>query len=168
MTIYRIALAAICIGSTGLMGCMATGDNLKGNVYKANQVNQAQNVIPIRIATVTAAKVEVDNSQGKKQAEIGGALLGAIIGGVVGNQVNGSAGSVVGAVGGGAAGGVAGSMVNDKILVDGVTITYRSGNRLVSSTQVGLACEFKPGEAFIISTSPTESRIQPNAECPKK
>lgn len=63
-----------------LTGCAATGENLKGNVYKAGQVNTAQAARGIRILKLMPAQVEVDNSQQKQQAQVGGAVLGALAG----------------------------------------------------------------------------------------
>ncbi|MFA6095062.1 MAG: hypothetical protein WC757_04225 [Candidatus Paceibacterota bacterium] len=60
----------------------------------------------------------------------------------------------------------AGSLVADKVLVDGVSISYSQNEEMFSSAQVGKLCEFKPGTAIMISTSQSETRIQPNAVCP--
>jgi hypothetical protein len=64
---------------------------------------------------------------------------------------------------------VLGSGVSDKALVDGVTITYKLNEQLLSSTQVGKMCEFQSGTAMMISTTGNETRIQPNnaESCPK-
>lgn len=83
----------------------------------------------------------------KKAAQTFGAILGAVAGGVAGHNVGtGSAlGTGAGAVGGGAVGAAAGSLVKDKVLVEGVSLTYKEGTksihrlrlvRLVSSLQV--------------------------------
>jgi outer membrane lipoprotein SlyB len=150
-----------------LYGCQTPGENLQSNVYKAGQVNSVQEAKVIKILAVMPAKVEVDNSQQKKGAEVIGGILGAIGGGVVGHSVAGnSSGTTVGAVGGGVGGAVAGSLVSDKVLVDGVSITYKYKGKTLNSAQVGKVCEYKPGKALVISTSPTETRIQPNATCP--
>jgi outer membrane lipoprotein SlyB len=164
----RIIISTL-IGSAILSGCAAPGQNLQANVYRAGQVNQVQEAKTVVIKAVMPAQVEVDNSAAKKQAEIGGAVIGALLGGAIGNRSKRQGSGTVGAVGGAAAGAAAGSMVGDKILVDGVSLTYVLNNRMLTSTQVGKLCEFKAGEvALMISTSPTETRIQPNAECPVK
>jgi outer membrane lipoprotein SlyB len=72
----------------------------------------------------------------------------------------------VGAVGGGAVGVAAGSLVPGQVLVDGVSITYTDHGGTFSSAQVGKTCEYVPGQAIMVSTSPTETRVQPNATCP--
>ena len=151
-----------------LSGCAATGENLKGNVYKAGQVNTAQNARTIKITAVLPAQIEVDNAEQKKQAMIIGGTLGALAGGLGGGFGGlGTAGTVGTTVGGGAVGVAAGSMVADKVLVEGVSIAYLENGKMYTSAQVGKLCEFKPNAtALIISTGPKETRIQPNAACP--
>ena len=151
-----------------LSGCAATGENLKGNVYKAGQVNTAQNARTIKITAVLPAQIEVDNAEQKKQAMIIGGTLGALAGGLGGGFGGlGTAGTVGTTVGGGAVGVAAGSMVSDKVLVEGVSIAYLENGKMFTSAQVGKLCEFRPNAtALIISTGPNETRIQPNAACP--
>jgi len=152
---------------TALNGCAATGDNLKSNVYKAGQVNTAQAARPVQIITILPAQIEVDNSQQKKQAQVGGALLGAVAGGLGGGFGGiGSLGTAGTTVAGGAVGAAAGSMVSDKVLVDGVTIAYSENGKMFTSAQVGKTCEFRAGNSLIVSTAANETRIQPNATCP--
>ena len=74
----------------------------------------------------------------------------------------------LGAVGGGAVGAAAGSMVNDKTLVEGVSLTYKEGTKVYTSTQVGKECQFTTGLAVVITTTYNETRIQPNTKCPEK
>jgi outer membrane lipoprotein SlyB len=95
-------------------------------------------------------------------------LTGALAGGVVGNNIarHSSTNVLVGGVGGGAVGALAGSLVPDKTLVDGVSLTYVENGKTLNSAQVGKACEFKPGPAIGVSTGPNETRIQPNDTCP--
>ena len=116
------------------------------------------------------AKIEVDNADQKKAAQVGGALLGAFLGAAAGgaSKNNPGAATAGGAVAGAAIGGAAGSLVKDKVLVDGVSLTYTFKGKTLNSAQVGKSCEFGPGMAVMISTSPTETRIQPNKECPKE
>jgi len=151
-----------------LSGCAATGENLKGNVYKAGQVNSSQNARTIKITAVLPAQIEVDNSKQQKQAMVAGGALGALAGGLAGGFGGiGTAGTVGTTVGGGALGAAAGSMVSDKVLVEGVSIAYLENGKMFTSAQVGKLCEFKANEvALIISTGPNETRIQPNATCP--
>ncbi len=158
----------ITVTAMTLSGCATTGEGLQANVYKAGQVNQVQEAKTVKILAVLPAKVEVDNSAAKRQAEVGGAILGALLGAAAGNRSSRPGTGTVGAVGGAAAGAAAGSMVSDKVLVDGVSLTYVYNNRTLNSAQVGRACEYQPGVAVMISTSPTETRIQANATCPPK
>lgn len=165
-TINKIAAAVAIIS---LVGCAATGENLQANVYKAGQVNQTQEAKTVQILAVMPAKIEVDNADQKKAAQVGGAILGAVLGAAAGgaSKNNPGAATAGGAVAGAAVGGAAGSLVKDKVLVDGVSLTYVFKGKTLNSAQVGKACEFAPGMAVMISTSPTETRIQPNKECPK-
>jgi outer membrane lipoprotein SlyB len=159
---------SIVIASMVLTGCVTTGEGLQANVFKAGQVNQVQEAKTVKILAVLPAKVEVDNSAARRQAEVGGAILGALLGAAAGNRSSRQGSGAIGAVGGAAAGAAAGSMVGDKALVDGVSLTYVYNNRTLNSAQVGKACEYQPGVAVMISTSPTETRIQANATCPPK
>lgn len=151
-----------------LSGCVTTGEQHRADVYKAGQVNRTQEVKVVKIMAVAPARVEVDNSEAKKNAQLGGALIGAILGASVSgkNKPIKGANAVEGAVGGGALGAAAGSMVSDKALVDGVSLTYMHESKLLNSAQVGRACEFELGEAIMVATMENETRIQANAKCP--
>lgn len=154
-----------------LSGCVTNGEQYQGNVYKADQVNQRQDARTVRILAVLPAKVEVENTQGKQAAQAIGGVLGVIGGTVVGSKLDrhSNTSKIAGAVGGGTLGVVAASaMVQDKILVDGVSITYVEKGKTYTSTQVGRKCEFIPGTAIVISTEAKETRVQPNATCPDK
>jgi outer membrane lipoprotein SlyB len=154
-----------------LTGCQAPGENLKANVYRADQVNTAQAAMIANILAVLPAKIEADNAQQKQAAQLVGGLLGVVAGGVAGSNLlnhNKVGGTTLGAVGGGTVGVMAGSLVPDKILVERVSITYEMNGKTLNSAQVGRSCEFIPGKAVLVSTGPTETRIQPNATCPIK
>lgn len=164
-------IIALFSALTALVGCAATGENMKSNVYRAGQVNQVQEVKTVTILAVLPAQIEVDNTEQKKNAQIAGGAIGALLGGLgAGFGTKGNAGATVGGTAGGAALGLAGaSMVSDKILVDGVSLAFTDETgKTLNSAQVGRQCEFRPGKAIMISTSATETRIQPNnlAACP--
>jgi outer membrane lipoprotein SlyB len=165
----RLATIALIFGVAAVAGCQAPGSNLASNVYTANQVNTAQAAKVVQILAVMPAKVQVDNTQAQKTAEVIGGLLGAVGGGVLGNnlghQTTGN--TALGAAGGGVVGVAAGSLVPGKVLVDGVSITYEDGSHTLNSVQVGKLCQFVPGKAVVVSTSPMNTRIQPNNVCPK-
>ena len=165
-TLNKIAAISIIVT---LSGCAATGENLQANVYRAGQVNQTQEAKTVQILAVLPAKIEVDNAAQKKAAQVSGAIFGAALGAAAGgaSKNNPGAGTAGGAVAGAAVGGAAGSLVKDKVLVDGVSLTYQFSGKTLNSAQVGRACEFSPGIAIMVSTSPTETRIQPNNKCPK-
>lgn len=166
-TLNKVAAIATI---AALTGCAATGENLQANVYKAGQVNQTQEAKTVQILAVMPAKIEVDNKEQQQAAKVGGAIFGAILGAALGgaSKNNPGAATAGGAVAGGAVGAAAGSMVSDKVLVDGVSLTYQLNGKTLNSAQVGKACAFGPGIAVMVSTSPTETRIQPNKECPKE
>ncbi len=125
----------------------------------------------IEILSVMPARVVVDNSEQKRRVRVGAATLGAIAGGLAGGLTGLGGWQTLGTtVAGGTVGAAGGSMVADEVLVDGVTLGYRygSGGRILTSSQVGSPCEFKVGTALMVSTSQTETRVQPNAVCPEK
>jgi len=150
-----------------LTGCAATGENLKGNVYKAGQINTAQAARGIKILKLMPAQIEVDNIQQKHQAEVAGGILGALAGGLGGGFGGiGTGGTIATTAGGGAIGVAAGSLVSDKALVEGVTIAYSENAKMFTSSQVGKLCEYKLGDAVVVSTTQNETRVQSNATCP--
>ena len=151
-----------------LAACQPPGENLQANVYRAGQVNQQQEAKVVSVLAVMPAKIEVSNEQAQKAAQVAGGILGVVGGAAIGNSFGGNRGgnALLGGLAGGAAGASAGSLVPDKVLVDGVSITYVDHGRTLNSAQVGKMCEFAPGKAVVISTGPGETRIQPNTTCP--
>ena len=169
------AKLALCVALTAalLAGCATDGSMYRSDVYTAGQVNQMQEVRTVEIIAVQSARVAVGNTEDRTDARNIGMILGAIAGAAIGNHNNHSTSSrVMGGLAGGALGGIAGQSVggNRQELVNGVQITFRDGNKLYNSAQVGQVCEFKTGTAIMVSQSPTETRIQPNNPygCPKK
>ena len=161
-----IAVAVLLSAAIAVVGC-ATGEQHRADSYSADMVNSAQDVKPVTILALNPAKVQVDNSANKKKAEVGGAVLGALLGGAAGGTAKDKSGAKVagGAAVGGVVGAAAGSMVDDKVMVDGVSIIFKEdgkGKKPKTSTQVGKMCEFKVGDAFMFTTKTNETRIQPN------
>ncbi|MEI9346162.1 glycine zipper 2TM domain-containing protein, partial [Pseudomonas aeruginosa] len=80
--------------------------------YQPNNLNTKQKTNPLIFISILPAKVAVDNSQNKRNAQAFGALIGAVAGGVIGHNVGSgsNSGTTAGAVGGGAVGAAAGSM----------------------------------------------------------
>lgn len=154
------------LASSMLAGCVATGEDLGSDVYDATQLNTKQETRTVRILSISRAKVAVDNKAQKQAIQTFGAILGGVAGAVIGYQSS-SAGAGAGAVAGTAAGALGGALVKDKVIVEGVSLTYREGNKIYTSTQAGKRCQFKEGIALVITTKKNETRIQPNAECPK-
>lgn len=164
----RYSLIATLGTALCLSACAQPGVQDEANVYQADQVNQAQNAKIITILSLSPARVEVSNAQNQKEAQIAGGLLGAIGGGLLGGELGTVGTGLGGAALGGVGGAAAGSLVNGKTIVPGVTIGYTENGQLRTSTEVGQMCQFKLGQALVVSTSPTETRVQPNAECPVK
>ncbi|WP_125282431.1 glycine zipper 2TM domain-containing protein [Escherichia albertii] len=167
MNFKKCFLPVAILASFTLAGCQSNADDHAADVYQTDQLNSKQETKTVNIISVLPAKVAVDNTKNKQAAQTFGAVLGAVAGGVVGHNVGSgsSLNTTAGAVGGGAA---ADSMVSDKTLVEGVSLTYKDGKKVYTSTQVGKQCQFTTGLAVVISTAYNETRIQPNATCPEK
>jgi outer membrane lipoprotein SlyB len=163
----RKSVLMLTATSVLLAGCVQSGANLAADAYQANQVNQRQEAKGVNILMVRPAKVEVDNGENQRTAQLVGGLLGAgaglALGGGLSHRLGGYA---LGGAGGAAAGAAAGSLVPGRVLVDGVSLTYEEDGHTFNSAQVGKLCEFQPGRAIVISTGPGVTRIQPNAGCP--
>ena len=170
MIFKKCALPLALIACFSIAGCQSNADEHAADVYQTDQLNSKQETKTVNIISVLPAKVAVDNTANKRAAQATGAILGAVAGGVIGHNVGSrsNTNTTTGAVVGGTAGAAAGSMVNDKTLVEGVSLTYKEGTKVYTSTQVGKACQFSTGLAVVISTSYNETRIQPNAKCPEK
>lgn len=158
-----LKVTSLIVASTYLLTACSTGENLRADVYRAGEVNQAQNVEIVNILSITPARIAVDNSENKKRAQLAGGLLGAIGGAFIGDG-HGRSGATAGAAIGGTAGAIGGSMVSDETIVDGISLTYQkpNSNTILNSAQVGKPCEFKKGKAMVISARKNETRIQPN------
>lgn len=153
-----------------LSGCQSNADDYAADVYDTGQLNSKQETKTVNVISVLPAKVAVDNKANKQAAQTFGAILGAVAGGIAGHNVGtgSTLGTTAGAVGGGAVGAAAGTLVKDKVLVEGVSLTYKEGTKVYTSTQVGKTCQFTTGLAVVISTKNNETRIQPNTTCPVK
>ncbi len=164
----------LCLTATSflfLSACQSTGDSYRSDTYYVSGVNQAQEVKTVQIIAVIPARIAIPNNA-RSQAQAVGAVLGAIAGVALGNQVHHArtGDRVLGGIAGGVAGAaLADAASGDETLVDGVQITFRYGDKLYNSAQVGRVCEFKNGTAIMISPSPNATRIQPNnlGGCPK-
>lgn len=157
------------LGSLMLSACATPGAEDRADTYTADQVNSRQEAKVVDILAVLPARVQVSNAKNREMAQIGGGILGAALGAGLGAGVGHSAGlGALAGVGGAGAGVGAGSLVSDKVLVDGVSLTYTQNGHTFNSAQVGKLCEYKPGRAIMIMTSASVTRIQPNSACPVK
>nr|WP_306801700.1 hypothetical protein [Escherichia coli] len=161
-----LSIALLTASITALSGCQSNADQYAADVYDTGQLNAKQETKTVNIISVLPAKVAVDNTANKQAAQ----TFGAILGGVAGHNVGSGSGlcTTAGAVGGGAVGAAVGTLVKDKSIVEGVSLTYKEGTKVFTSTQVGKPCQFTTGLAVVISTKNNETRIQPNTTCPVK
>ena len=169
----KIAAIGALAGVLMLAGCANDGTAYRSDVYWAGQVNQAQEVKTVQIIAVMPARITVDNRYQRDESATVGTILGALAGAVVGVVVSDSPDAVVaGTVGGAALGNLTGKGVSGsgERFVEGVQITFRQGDRIFNSAQVGRGCEFKTGTAILVAPTPSEARIQPNNPygCPRK
>jgi outer membrane lipoprotein SlyB len=78
----KFTLSALALTLTTLLaGCSTSGEQYSANVYKAGQVNSRQAAKTVKILAVMPAKIEVDNTEGKQNAQMIGGILGAVAGG---------------------------------------------------------------------------------------
>lgn len=167
---YKSISVASALFVSILTGCQTTGDEYAADVFDTSQLNGKQETKTVNIISVMPAKVAVNNTGNKKTAQLAGTTLGAIAGGVIGYALGSGSDLATGggAVGGGVVGAVSGSAVADKVMHEGVSLTYKDGVKVYTSVQLGKACQFTTGLAVVIATKVDETRIQPNAACPVK
>ena len=144
-------------------GCTNQADTLGADVYDVDSLNMQQDAKTVQIINISPAKVAVDSKQAKENTQMFG---GAVLGHKMGGDRHETAGATAGGVAGAAIGAGAGSLVDDKVIVEGVTLAYKQGTKIKTSTQAGRMCQFKEGTALMITTKNKETRIQPNAICP--
>ncbi len=160
----ELVLSTVILFCLTISACTTTGDKYRASSYRSTQVNQKQAAEVIEMIAILPAQVEVDNTEAQKKRQILGAILGAAGGAAIGNAVGGN-NTAAGGLLGGAAGAVVASTTENTVLVEGVTLTFVQDSKTYSSSQVGRACEFKPGRAVMISMRADETRIQPNNSC---
>ena len=157
-------LANIALIAIVTAGCMSPASRYTADVYDSGQINTRQEAKAVRILSIEASKVQVDNRQNQELAAIGGAILGALLGAELGSNTSHSKGA---AVGGGLVGAtVAENIAGNTTLVDGVSLFYEENGTVLTSTQVGRPCQFALGTALMIVTEKNNTRIQPNAAMP--
>lgn len=164
------------LGFTSLLAlaaCQTPGVESRPDVYDQSQVNTLQRTRVVTIIAVSPARINVDNTANQKTARIAGGILGAALGSGLAAGVGhtGWGGGLAAGAGGAAGGALLGGAVTGKnTLVSGVSVTYqdRAGGEAYTSTQIGRPCEYAPGTAQLVTTTNNETRVQPNAVCPKK
>jgi outer membrane lipoprotein SlyB len=161
----RTIAAVVSLAS---LGACATGSEYAGNVYTADQANAAHAVDMVTILAVQPAKLQVSNAQGQQTAKVAGAILGIAAGALIGHGIQRAGGGTVGALAGGFAGSAAGSLAPATVLVDAVSVTYRTDDgRTLQSVQVGQLCQFAAGRTEVVFDG-NKPKVQPNAQCPAK
>ena len=163
----KLLATALLAVTLALSGCAADGNRYRSDVYRANQVNQAQEVRTVELIAVNPAQVEVSNSGQADRAKMTGALIGAIAGSLIASQhTDRDSSRIASGVGGAALGGMIGDSLSgssDSKFVDGVQLVYRTAEgKIYQSAQVGRLCEFRTGTALLVSSERGETRIQPN------
>ncbi len=103
MKFKKCLLPVAMLASFTLAGCQSNADDHAADVYQTDQLNTKQETKTVNIISILPAKVAVDNSQNKRNAQAFGALIGAVAGGVIGHNVGSgsNSGTTAGAVGGG-------------------------------------------------------------------
>lgn len=168
MNIGKTTLASLS-ALFAMSSCAAPGTENRSDTYTAGEVNQRQSIKVVTIIAISPARIQVDNTRRRRTAQILGGILGAGLGAGLGTGVaHSTAAGALGGIGGIAAGAAGGSIVPSTTYVNGVQIAYKDGNQTFSSAQVGRLCEYGPGQASLIGMSATETRIQPNRQCPSK
>jgi outer membrane lipoprotein SlyB len=160
----KLAITA-ALATFVITGCAAQGDVYRADVYGPGQLNQAQEVQTVEIIDIQPARIAVDNTEQRSTARKVGTVLGAIAGVDIGNHGHhDTSARVMGGLAGGALGNLAGDAVGGEKhqLIEGVQLTFRRGSKVFNSTQVGNMCEYRLGQATLISTHRNETRIQPN------
>ena len=163
----KILASAVLALTLALSGCVSDGNSYRSDVYRANQVNQAQEVRTVEIIVINPAQVEVSNRDKSNRAQLTGALIGAIAGSLIASQhTDRDSSRIASGVGGAAIGGMIGDSVaggSSSNFVNGVQLVYRtSKGKIFQSAQVGRLCEFRTGTALLVSAERGETRVQPN------
>lgn len=86
MKFKKCLLPVAMLASFTLAGCQSNADDHAADVYQTDQLNTKQETKTVNIISILPAKVAVDNSQNKRNAQAFGALIGAVAGGVIGPQ----------------------------------------------------------------------------------
>lgn len=88
MKFKKCFLPVAILASFTLAGCQSNADDHAADVYQTDQLNTKQETKTVNIISILPAKVAVDNSQNKRNAQAFGALIGAVAGGVIGHNVD--------------------------------------------------------------------------------
>ncbi|WP_394166710.1 hypothetical protein [Photobacterium piscicola] len=162
----KIILILIVSTISFISGCQATGEQYQADVFTTNDVNSKKEVKTVELLMIQLGKIQIDNTSAKETATKTAGIFGAVLGAALGSASNSETAALAG-IAGGTVGAIGGSMVADKVMVDGVMLTYVENGKTYTSAQVGKECQFKVGiAAMIFDESTKETRIQPNNKCP--
>lgn len=79
MKFKKCLLPVAMLASFTLAGCQSNADDHAADVYQTDQLNTKQETKTVNIISILPAKVAVDNSQNKRNAQAFGALIGAAV-----------------------------------------------------------------------------------------
>lgn len=168
MNLRFLALPAALTAVLALSGCANDNARYRADVYGPGSLNQAQAVKTVEILSVQTARIALPNETKNSAAQLAGTVAGAAAGMILGNQFGHGPGSRQDArIFGGIAGGILGNRASNLAAGEtdyqqGVQITFRDGNQMFTSVQVGNPCEYQLGTAVMIQETARGSRIQPN------
>lgn len=148
---------AISLVSLTLAGCV-NNNSLSGDVYRANEARQVQNVSYGTI--VNARPVQI---QGGSDENVIGALGGAVLGGFLGSTVGGGSGRSLATAAGAVAGGVAGQGVQGSLnRSQGIELEIRKddGNTIIVVQKQGRT-QFAAGQRVAIATNGSQVSVSP-------
>lgn len=100
----KVALIGGLMSLTLLVGCANTS-TYSGDVYRAGDVQTAQNYRTGMITAIRSVQIQADSRTGNLLGSVGG----AVVGGLLGNQVGGGSGRTIATAAGALGGVVAGS-----------------------------------------------------------
>lgn len=150
-------LFIVGLAGVSLVGC-TNMDSLSGDVYRAGEAKQVQNVSYGTLVSVRPVKI-----QGGDDSNIIGALGGAVLGGFLGSTVGGGTGRNLASAGGAILGGVAGQSVQGAInKTDGIEMEIRqdSGNTIVV-VQKQAASKYSVGQRVRMVSNGRQMTVSP-------
>ena len=139
-------------------------DDHAADVYQTDQLNTKQETKTVNIISILPQKLPQTTPKINRNCTSLRRFIGAVAGGISATTSGLAAIPERQQVVGGGAAGQQRVLVNDKTLVEGVSLTYKEGT--VYTTQVGKECQFTTGLAVI--TRITKRVFSQIPKCPEK